>query len=144
LSDGDRFSIEEKIRLTDLYYQKSKEILEELQTLYKDRLYLTLANRAYYAVFNMSKSLLIIYGKDPVSHRGIRQLLHLHFGRERQLLSIFDELMEFRQKVDYDVFTTVRDISQETAERILKQAETFVELASELRNRLIANLKKLG
>ena len=144
MSDGERLSVDEKLRLTELYFRKGTEILDELKTLYKDGLYLTLANRAYYAVFNMAKSLLIIYGKDPVSHKGVRQLLHLHFNDERNLLSIFDELMEFRQKVDYDVFMTVREINEETAQEVLQKAETFFELACRLREGLITSLKKLG
>ena len=143
MSDGERLSVDEKLRLTELYYRKGKEILDELQTLYKDGLYLTLASRAYYAVFNVAKSLLIIYGKDPVFHKGVRQLLHLHFGEEKELLSIFDELMEFRQKADYDVFTTKRDISEEDAKKILNKAEAFIQLSDRLRGKLIANLKEL-
>ena len=144
MSDGERLSVDEKLRLTELYFRKGTEILDELKTLYKDGLYLTLANRAYYAVFNMAKSLLIIYGKDPVSHKGVRQLLHLHFNDERNLLSIFDELMEFRQKVDYDVFMTMKDISDQRASEILHKTETFFGLASRIRERLISNLKALG
>ncbi len=137
MSEEDRFSPEEKLKLSELHYEKAKEILKELEVLSRERLFLTLANRAYYLVFNASKSLLILYGKDPVSHKGVRQLLHLHFSNERELLSIFDELMEYRQKVDYDVFVSHKDISENKAQELAQKAKRFFQITSELRARLV-------
>ncbi len=88
----------------------------------------------------MSKSILSLYGKDPVSHKEVRQLLHIHLYEERDLLKTFDELMEYRQKTDYDVFLSNEDISEETADEILKKTEKFLKRAHELREDIINTL----
>ncbi len=140
MSEGERLSLDEKLKLSELYCKKAMEIFRELETLKKEGFFLTLANRAYYAVFNMSKSILSLYGKDPVSHKGVRQLLHIHLYEERDLLKTFDELMEYRQKTDYDVFVSNEDISEKTADEILKKTEKFLKRAHELREDIINTL----
>ncbi len=45
LSEGERLSLDEKLKLSELYCKKAMEIFRELETLKKEGFFLTLANR---------------------------------------------------------------------------------------------------
>ncbi|NPA40985.1 MAG: HEPN domain-containing protein [Aquificae bacterium] len=139
--EGDRYSLEDRLRFSELHYRKAKDILRGLPILLEHKLYLDLVSRAYYVAFNMSKSLLYLLGEDPVTHKGIRSLLHLRFSSEREMLTLFDQLFNYRQSADYDTFTTSEDITEKEATEVKQKAEKFFELSQELRNKLIERLK---
>lgn len=47
--------------------------------------YETAANRLYYAALHMAKAVLATEGLEPKSHRGVRQLLVVHFVADERL-----------------------------------------------------------
>ncbi len=139
--EGDRYSLEDRLRFSELHYGKAKDILRGLPILLEHKLYLDLVSRAHYVAFNMSKSLLCLLGEDPVTHKEIRSLLHLRFSSEWEMLTLFDQLFNYRQSADYDTFTTSEDITEKEATEVKQKVEKFFELSQELRNKLIERLK---
>ena len=141
MSGKDELSLEDRLKISQLYEQVALKILGELETLHRDELYLTLANRAYYAVLNMSKALLILFGEEPSTHRGVRQRLHLRFADHKDMLAIFDELWDVREKADYDVFFVARgEMDEEKARKLWEKAEKFVSEARRLKSDIVKEL----
>ncbi len=58
----DGLSVKEKIALSDVRFEKSKEMLSDAVKTFKDNMYKTSVNRSYYAVLHSARSLLILKG----------------------------------------------------------------------------------
>lgn len=73
----ERLRPEDKIALSDIRYEKAKEMLHDaLQTLNMG-MYKTSVNRSYYAALHAARALLILKGADPVTHDGTIRILSL-------------------------------------------------------------------
>lgn len=135
-------SAEEKITLSDLRAEKSKEALSDAINNFNAGMYKTSVNRSYYAVLHSARSLLILKGIDPSRHEGVRTMLGLHFIKTnllpKEIIEIFKELMVLRTDVDYG---DMEFIGKDEAEKALSQAERFIEIIETLRKDMIKELR---
>ena len=69
----------DKLELISYRIQKSKDTLKEIEILINNELWLTSANRIYYACFYAVTALMLKEGLNAKSHVGIRQMFGLHF-----------------------------------------------------------------
>ena len=141
MSEEDRFSLEDKLRFSELYLKKAESILRELDSLYEKGFFLNLCTRAYYAVFNMSKSLLILYGKDPHTHKGVKHLLHTILPDEKEIHKLLRDLEHYRSIADYDLVMD-DDISHEEALEVKEKAKRYMEIAKEIRDGLVRSIAR--
>ncbi len=138
----ERLTTEEKIALSDLRYEKAKEMLSDASETLKIRLYSTSINRSYYAALHAARALLILKGSDPVTHEGTIRLLSLDFIRTdilpKKFIKILKRLLSMRTDVDYGDMTT---IDESEARDAYKDAETFVRETDSIRKKIIEELK---
>ena len=139
MSKEDRFSLEDKLRLSELYLKKAESILRELDDLYEKGFFLNLCNRAYYVVFNMSKSLLILSGRDPQTEKGVKYLLYVALPHEKEMHRLLRDLEHYRLIADYDLVMD-DDISPEETLEVKEKAKRYVEIAKEIREGLVRSL----
>jgi uncharacterized protein (UPF0332 family) len=136
-------SAEEKITLSDLRAEKSREALSDAINNFNAGMYKTSVNRSYYAVLHSTRSLLILKGIDPSRHEGVKTMLGLHFIRTnllpKEMIEIFKELTVLRTDVDYG---DMEFIGKDEAEKALHRAKRFVEIAEGLRKEMIKELLK--
>ncbi|MGB9716674.1 MAG: HEPN domain-containing protein [Thermodesulfovibrionales bacterium] len=135
-------SIEEKITLSDLRAEKSRDTLSDAINNFNAGMYKTSVNRSYYAVLHSARSLLILKGIDPARHEGVKTMLSLHFIRPnllpKDVIEIFKELMVLRTDVDYG---DLEFIGKDEAEKALAQAKRFIETIEPLRSNLIKDCR---
>lgn len=141
----ERLSADDKITLSDLRFQKAVEALSDAQKSLDMQMYKTSVNRAYYAVLNCTRSLLILKGLDPIRHDGVKTMLLLHFIKtgllSKDALLTFKQLLALRTDVDYGDFDFTDKLD---AQKAVEMAEKFLALAETLRSELINELKLKG
>lgn len=134
-------SSEDKISLSGLRADKSKNMLADAINSFNTGMYKTSVNRSYYAVFHSARSLLILKGIDPIKHEGVKTMLSLHFIRTgflpKEVIDIFKNLQVLRTDVDYG---DLEFIGKDEAENALILAKRFLEIIEPLRNNLIKEL----
>ncbi|EDP75085.1 HEPN domain-containing protein [Hydrogenivirga sp. 128-5-R1-1] len=139
MSEENRFSLEDKLRFSELYLKKAESILREFDDLYEKGFFLNLCNRAYYVVFNMSKSLLILSGRDPQTEREVKYLLYVALPHEKEMHRLLRDLEHYRSIADYDLVMD-DDISPEEALEVKEKAKMYVEIAKGIRESLVRSL----
>ncbi len=134
----DGLSVKEKIALSDVRFEKSKEMLSDAAKTFKDNMYKTSVNRSYYAVLHSARSLLILKGIDPVRHDSVKTMISLHFIKTntlpRNVIKFFKNLLSLRTDVDYGDFDFVE---KPDAENAIKQANNFIEIVEPVRQKMI-------
>ncbi len=137
-------SVEEKIALSDVRFNKSKEMLSDAVNSFKINMYKTSVNRSYYAVLHSARSLLILKGVDPVRHDGVKTMISLHFVKAKILpqdaIKIFKNLLSLRTDVDYGDFEFV---DKDDAGNAIKQAKKFLKIAESVRKNLIKQISSV-
>lgn len=136
-------SREDKISLSDIRFEKSREMLSDAEKNHKFGMYKTSVNRSYYSVLHASRSLLILKGIDPEHHKGALRMFSLHFIRDglisEKMGRIFKNLLSVRTDVDYGDMETIND---KDAEDALGQAKAFFTTAGKFREKLVLELKE--
>lgn len=65
-------------------------------------------SRAYYAVFHAARCLLLTFGLEPSSHRGVNLLVGQHFVSpgvlDRRFARSLSRMQKFREEADYNRF----------------------------------------
>ncbi len=134
-------SIEEKIALSNIRAEKSKEAINDAIGSLKGGMYKTSANRSYYAVLHAARSLLILHGSDPLKHDGVKTMIALHFVKTKMLpeevIAIFKDLLTLRSDVDYGDFVSV---DKDDAEDAIARAKRFIGIIEPLREQLIKEM----
>ncbi|EHP86476.1 HEPN domain protein [Methanotorris formicicus Mc-S-70] len=126
------------MRLDDIDYllNLAEEDLEEAEILFKNKKYKGAISRAYYAMFNSAKALLLIKDIHPKKHSGVLKMLGLEFINKGYLDEIYSkyyqEAFDMRHKVDYEPRFQV---DEETAERIIEEASEFLNMAKIIINK---------
>jgi uncharacterized protein (UPF0332 family) len=103
------------------------ETLKEAEKMLENEFWNASINRIYYACFYSVSGLLLKKGIDTSTHKGIRQMLGLHYVQtgliSRDFAKFFSDLYDRRQTGDYDDFVLY---DKETANSLLLLAKDFV------------------
>ncbi len=138
-------SAEEKITLSELRAEKSRNALSDAINNFSAGMYKTSVNRSYYAVLHSARSLLILKGIDPVKHEGVKTMISLHFVRTsllpKDIIDTFKDLMVLRTDVDYG---DIDFVGKDEAERAIEEAKRFIDTIEPLRGQMIRELRKLS
>ena len=84
-------------------------------------------SRAYYAAFHWALALLLLKGLQPKTHRGVIQLLQLHYAEpghiSTDVATALGQLETYRELSDYNAKATF-DATRATSE--IQRAEKFI------------------
>ncbi|RMG04668.1 MAG: HEPN domain-containing protein [Nitrospirae bacterium] len=134
-------SKEDKKTLSRIRIEKARKFLEDARATFNEGRYETSVNRSYYAALNAGRSLLILEGVDPSSHKGVITMLGLKFVRTnllpKEFIKHFELLLARRTDVDYGDLELV---DKEDAFDSLGLAEGLVEKVDALREKIIGGL----
>jgi hypothetical protein len=129
---------EEKKTISQIRMDKASRFLEDAEVTLREGRYETSVNRSYYAALNASRSLLILTGADPTSHKGVITMLSLKFVRPgllpKEFIKEFEKLLARRTDVDYGDLELV---DTRDAEDSLKTAATIIKEVEDLRKKII-------
>ena len=115
---------------------RSLETLKEATVLIQNAFWNASMNRIYYACYYAVSALLLKANIDSNSHKGIRQMLGLHFIQTGLISKedgrLFSDLYDRRQTGDYDDFVFY---DEETVKFFFQEAEKFIQRITVLTNR---------
>lgn len=114
----------------DEHLKIAEDKLHSAKVLFENDIYNDSISRAYYAMFNAAKALLLTEDSSPKTHAGVNSELGKLF-RDRldpELLREMSKIQGLREDADYTNF----DPGREEAEEVLETASKFVEEASKL------------
>lgn len=105
---------EERKIMVEFEIEKAHRLIDQFPILENAKLWDTLANRVYYAVFHAVTALLIKNGLHAESHQGVSVLFSKHFIKEGLIDAeygrFFARLENMREKSDYTcLFETTED-----------------------------------
>ena len=112
---------------------KGNEALHAAEELLRLGLFNDAVSRAYYAAYHWARALLFTQGIESKTHRGLVQLVGLHFVRTQRLsveaTTMLGQLANQREASDYT--TSLRFDAKEATE-VVRQASAFIELCRPL------------
>jgi uncharacterized protein (UPF0332 family) len=118
----------ENRREVQLYIENAHETLEAAKINLDNDFYVSGINRSYYAAFYAANALLATLGEARSKHSGVISVFRQRFIKTGELpvelSEIYEDLIESRQRGDYDLYTT---IEPETARQLLEKARQFVD-----------------
>ena len=105
---------EEREIMVEFEIERAHRLIDQFPILEEAKLWDTLANRVYYAVFHAVTALLIKNGLHAGSHQGVSVLFSKHFVKEglidAEYGKLFARLENMREKSDYTcLFETTED-----------------------------------
>lgn len=119
---------EERKIMVEFEIEKAHRLIDQFPILENAKLWDTLANRVYYAVFHAVTALLIKNGLHAESHQGVSVLFSKHFVKEGLIDAeygrFFARLETMREKSDYTC------LFETTEEEILPMIPKAKELIS--------------
>jgi uncharacterized protein (UPF0332 family) len=87
---------------------KAHDALDDASFCADGEKYVLAINRLYYACYYAASALLLKYGYECGTHKGVKTMLNLHFvatGKiDREIAKTLSQLYESRQSGDYDDF----------------------------------------
>jgi uncharacterized protein (UPF0332 family) len=114
-----------KIRIK-LEVDKAGESLKGAEVLLSSALYDEAVSSAYYAMFHMTKALLLSINEEPSTHHGLITLFGLHFVKPKLIEELYNDLLidakESREAGDYDAS---RKFTKEEAAEKAENAGNF-------------------
>jgi len=132
---------EDKKALSNIRMEKAYRYLQDAVANYKDGRYETSVNRSYYAVLSAVRSILILEGSDPESHKGTITMVSLRFVKTgllpKDLVKKFETLLSRRTDVDYGDFES---IGAADADDSLRLAEELIETIDKARIEIMKGL----
>ncbi len=121
-----------KKELADYRVEKAEECLRAAEFLFRADEYLSILNRAYYAIFHAVRALLALEGIDRRKHSGVISYFQQNYVKtgifDKEYSNIVQDAFEVRQESDYEDFYV---ISKEEAEIQYKNAVKFVTAVKE-------------
>ncbi len=112
---------------------RANESLEDARILAKSGRWDACVNRLYYSCFYAVTSLLLVDGLTSSKHTGVRSLFNKHYVKSglvpKNLASIYNDLFERRQEVDYIDFV---NFDEEQVLPWISKAEEFINYISGL------------
>ena len=128
-------SDEERKIIVEFEIEKAHRLIDQFPILEDAKLWDTLANRVYYAVFHAVTALLIKYGLHAASHQGVSVLFSKHFVKEGlidvEYGSFFARLENMREKSDY---TCLFETTEEEVLPMIPKAKELVSIIENLLN----------
>lgn len=122
-----KLSRQDKENLSDIRFAKAQEFLRDAKANIAEGRDKTGINRAYYAVLQAVRSLLVLEGLDTETHSGTITVLSLHFVKPGLLpleaVKTIKLLLSRRTDVDYGDFDS---IGTEDAQDSLEKAEALL------------------
>jgi uncharacterized protein (UPF0332 family) len=107
--------------------RRGDECLAEAKYLLAGRFYNASVSRAYYAAFHWAQALLLRKGLEPKTHRGVIQLVQLHYVEAGLLASdaaaALGQLETYRELSDYNAKA---DFDERRAASEIRRAESFI------------------
>lgn len=107
--------------------RRGDEVLNAARHLLSYGFYNDAVSRAYYAAFHWARALLFTRGLEAKTHRGVIQLLHLHFIKDgplsTQVAEHLSHLETYRELSDY---TAVTQFTEAQTREELARAEAFI------------------
>ena len=107
--------------------RRGDEVLAEAQHLLAGGFYTGAVSRAYYAAYHWARALLMLRGIEPRTHRGVIQLLGLHFVKDGPLEELtaahLAHLETYRELSDY---TSVTRFTETQAREEITRAVAFI------------------
>ncbi|NQT91911.1 MAG: HEPN domain-containing protein [Lentisphaerae bacterium] len=107
--------------------RRGDECLAEAKYLLEGGFWNAAVSRAYYAAFHWALALLMMRGLEPKTHRGVIQLLQLHYVETGDLSSAsaaaLGQLETYRELSDYNAKANFDD---KRAAAEIQRAETFI------------------
>jgi uncharacterized protein (UPF0332 family) len=130
-------SPQDKKNLSTMRMEKAYKYLQDATANYEGKRYETSVNRSYYAVLNAVRSILILEGINPESHKGVITMLSLRFVKPgiipKDTLRKFELLLSRRTDADYGDLET---IDKNDAEDSVRTAEKIVKLIDKARKKM--------
>lgn len=128
-------SDEERKIMVEFEIEKAHRLIAQFPILEDAKLWDTLANRVYYAVFHAVTALLIKNGLHAASHQGVSVLFSKHFVKEGlidvEYGSFFARLENMREKSDY---TCLFETTEEEVLPMIPKAKELVSIIENLLN----------
>ena len=107
---------------------RGHETFRAAEALFKLGLFNDAVSRAYYAAYHWAKALLLTKGMESKTHRGVVQLVGLHFVREGLLppeaATLLSQLEDAREMGDY---TPSAHFTETNAREMIGRAKDFLE-----------------
>lgn len=107
--------------------RRGDEVLNAARHLLSHGFYNDAVSRAYYAAFHWARALLFTRGIESKTHRGVIQLLNLHFVKDGplapQMAEHLSHLEIYRELSDY---TAIAQFTKDQAREELARAEAFI------------------
>lgn len=132
---------EDKKALSNIRMEKAYRYLQDATANYREGRYETAVNRSYYAALSAVRSILILEGIDPESHKGAITMLSLRFVKPsllaKDIVKRFELLLSRRTDVDYGDLET---IDAEDAKDSLKITEEIIHGIDKVRKEMIKGL----
>ena len=106
---------------------KSKKLLEAARILFENNFFEDAISRAYYSMFHMAKSALLLKEIEPEKHAGVIAMFALHFVKTGLVDKLYSDMLAFakkeREKSDYEEY---REMVRFEAEEVVKNASKFI------------------
>ena len=126
---------EERKLLVEFEIEKAHKLIDQFTILENAKLWDTLANRVYYAVFHAVTALLIMNGLHAGSHQGVSVLFNKHFVKENLVDEKYGRLLarleNMREKSDY---TCLFETTKEEVMPMIPQAKEMISIIENLIN----------
>lgn len=107
--------------------RRGDEVLNAARHLLSYGFYNDAVSRAYYAAFHWARALLFTRGIESKTHRGVIQLLNLHFVKDGplspQMAEHLSHLETYRELSDY---TAIAQFTKDQTREELARAEAFI------------------
>ena len=120
---------EERKIMVEFEIEKAHRLIDQFPILENAKLWDTLANRVYYAVFHAVTALLIKNGLHAESHQGVSVLFSKHFVKEGLIDAeygrFFARLETMREKSDY---TCLFETTEEELLPMIPKAKELISI----------------
>lgn len=120
---------EERKIMVEFEIEKAHRLIDQFPILENAKLWDTLANRVYYAVFHAVTALLIKNGLHAESHQGVSVLFSKHFVKEGLIDAeygrFFARLETMREKSDY---TCLFETTEEEVLPMISKAKELISI----------------
>ncbi|MDF9829068.1 HEPN domain-containing protein [Parabacteroides sp. PF5-6] len=124
---------EDREAIVSYRIENAHKELKALQILIDNELWNNAMSRLYYACFYAVSALLISYGIETQTHRGVRSMLALHFIKDGKIAVewniFYTRLLENRHIGDYEDFF---DFDKSTVMEAYQKAIEFIEIIEPL------------
>jgi hypothetical protein len=117
------------IELSKYRLSRAKEVLQDAETLLKEKSFASSVNRSYYAIFHALRAVTALDGFDASKHSGVIAYINREYVKtgifDKRLSKILDTAFRLREKADYDDFVL---ISLDAAEEQMSKAKEVINM----------------